>query len=215
MVDPSTGESTSATTIRNFCHYFREVGVPVCLWTNRGPQFTSHKFQQFTDRWGIQHITLPLYQLNGHAEAVITKLLSQHVQIQDLISHREDKVRIITGYLQGQELWRGPLKWPCVLLEPLFSPFSAVPQSWFPPQWIPQCSWKPHARYLGRLRNKIFAREWTMSMREGGEYFLYLQYLWGNTFVLLYDIWAVNTTLPNALSAAGHLPFECTVLLKT
>lgn len=59
--------------MRYFCNFFREVGVPFSLHTDRGPPFTSNEFANFTRRWGIQHVTsLPHYsQSNGHAEAAV------------------------------------------------------------------------------------------------------------------------------------------------
>ncbi|XP_076060283.1 uncharacterized protein LOC143036605 [Oratosquilla oratoria] len=56
-----------------FCNYFREVGVPLRLRTDGGPQFTSQEFRSFAARWGVRHIvTSPHYpQSNGHAEAAV------------------------------------------------------------------------------------------------------------------------------------------------
>ncbi|XP_063585812.1 uncharacterized protein LOC134763185 [Penaeus indicus] len=56
-----------------FCRYFREVGVPVRLWTDGGPQFSSLEFQSFKKRWAVHHvISTPHYpQSNGHAEAAV------------------------------------------------------------------------------------------------------------------------------------------------
>ncbi|XP_064081863.1 uncharacterized protein LOC135198221 [Macrobrachium nipponense] len=50
-----------------------EVGVPLRLRTDGGPQFTSKEFADFTERWGVHHITSsPHYpQSNGHAEAAV------------------------------------------------------------------------------------------------------------------------------------------------
>lgn len=73
VVVPCHGDTTSATTIRIFCRYFREVGVPLRLRTDGGPQFTSQEFRHFMDRWGVRHVvTSPHYpQSNGHAEAAV------------------------------------------------------------------------------------------------------------------------------------------------
>lgn len=59
-----------------FCCYFREVGVPLRLRTDGGPQFTSQEFRSFADRWGVRHIvTSPHYpQANGHAEAAVKSI---------------------------------------------------------------------------------------------------------------------------------------------
>ena len=73
VVIPCTGDTTSSTTIRFFCRYFREVGVPLRLRTDGGPQFTSQEFWHFMDRWGVRHvITSPHYpQSNGHTETAV------------------------------------------------------------------------------------------------------------------------------------------------
>ena len=64
-------DTTAVSTIRHFSRIFRDLGVPVRLRTDGGPQFTSHAFKDFLHRWGVQHImSTPHYpQSNGHAEA--------------------------------------------------------------------------------------------------------------------------------------------------
>ena len=73
VVVPCKSDTTTSSTIRYFCRYFREVGVPLRLRTDGGPQFTSSDFADFTKRWGVHHITSsPHYpQSNGHAEAAV------------------------------------------------------------------------------------------------------------------------------------------------
>lgn len=73
VVVPCKGDTTASSTIRHFCRYFREVGVPLRLRTDGGPQFTGKEFADFTERWGVHHITSsPHYpQSNGHAEAAV------------------------------------------------------------------------------------------------------------------------------------------------
>lgn len=70
---PCGADTTASRTIRMFCRYFREVGVPLRLRTDGGPQFTSSAFKEFTKRWGINHVvSSPHYpQSNGHAEAAV------------------------------------------------------------------------------------------------------------------------------------------------
>ncbi|KAG0717262.1 Gag-Pro-Pol polyprotein [Chionoecetes opilio] len=75
------GANTTAThTIRLFCRYFREVGVPLRRRTDGGPQFTSTAFRNFTERLGVYHaVSSPHYpQSNGHAEAAV-KSVKQHI----------------------------------------------------------------------------------------------------------------------------------------
>lgn len=73
VVVPCGGDTTAAHTIKMFCRYFREVGVPLRLRTDGGLQFTSADFKDFTERWGVHHlVTSPHYhQSNGHAEAAV------------------------------------------------------------------------------------------------------------------------------------------------
>ncbi|XP_064093176.1 uncharacterized protein LOC135205853 [Macrobrachium nipponense] len=53
---PAKGDTTASNTIRIFCRYFREVGVPLRLRTDGGPQFTSAEFKDFMKRWGVRHM---------------------------------------------------------------------------------------------------------------------------------------------------------------
>ncbi|XP_064081491.1 uncharacterized protein K02A2.6-like [Macrobrachium nipponense] len=76
VVVPCKGDTTASNTNRIFCHYFREVGVSLCLRADGGPQFTSNEFRDFMERWGVRHvITSPYYpQSNGHAEAAVKSM---------------------------------------------------------------------------------------------------------------------------------------------
>ncbi|XP_068213280.1 uncharacterized protein [Palaemon carinicauda] len=57
VVTPCKGDTTASNTIRIFCRYFREVGVPLRLRTDGEPQFTSAEFKDF-----IRHmVTSPHY----------------------------------------------------------------------------------------------------------------------------------------------------------
>ena len=69
-------DATSRTTTRFLSRLFRDVGVPVRLRTDGGPQFSSSLFRQFVKRWGITHVMFsPGYaQSNGHAEAYVKKV---------------------------------------------------------------------------------------------------------------------------------------------
>ncbi|XP_069975985.1 uncharacterized protein [Penaeus vannamei] len=72
---PCKGDTTALNTIRFFCRYFREVGVPLRLQTDGGPQFTSKEFRNFVKRSGVFHVvTSPHPQSNGHAEAAVRSL---------------------------------------------------------------------------------------------------------------------------------------------
>lgn len=73
VIVPCGRDTTFSATIKYFRHYFWEVGVPLRLQTDRGPQFSSHEFRQFMDRWGVCHfLKSPQYpQSNGRAKAAI------------------------------------------------------------------------------------------------------------------------------------------------
>ncbi|XP_050705846.1 uncharacterized protein LOC126991139 [Eriocheir sinensis] len=75
-VAPCGRDTTAAATIRQFRCYFRDVGVPVRLRTDGGPQFTSREFTEFLARWGVKHVVTSPYhpQSNGHAEAAVKSI---------------------------------------------------------------------------------------------------------------------------------------------
>ena len=56
--------------------WFSEVGVPSKLYTDGGPQFSSHRFAQFCKRWRVEHVkSSPHYpQSNGLAEAAVKSM---------------------------------------------------------------------------------------------------------------------------------------------
>ncbi|XP_050710137.1 uncharacterized protein LOC126994907 [Eriocheir sinensis] len=76
VVFPCGRDTTADATIRQFRSYFRDLGVPLRLRTDGGPQFTSSAFKQFLTRWGVRHtVTSPHYpQSNGHAEAAVKSM---------------------------------------------------------------------------------------------------------------------------------------------
>ena len=63
----------SMSVIKHLKEVFTEVGVPRCIVSDGGKQFTSQEFQDFTKRWDIQHrITSPTNaQSNGQAEQFV------------------------------------------------------------------------------------------------------------------------------------------------
>ena len=74
-----TGRSTSShDVIVQLRRLFSDVGVPSKLVTDGGPQFSSHKFAKFCERWGVRHqMSSPHYpQSNGHAEASVKAMKS-------------------------------------------------------------------------------------------------------------------------------------------
>ena len=60
----------SVSVIKHLKEVFMEIGVPRCIVSDGGTQFTSQEFKDFMRRWDIQHrITSPTdAQSNGQAE---------------------------------------------------------------------------------------------------------------------------------------------------
>ena len=52
---------------------FCRTAIPDILWSDGGPQFTSHKFTQFALQWGFRHNTSSLHypQSNGKVESTV------------------------------------------------------------------------------------------------------------------------------------------------
>ena len=73
VVVPCNTGITAQALCRAICRYFRDVGVPLRLRSDGGPQFTSTEFKDCMTRWGVDHIvSTPHYpQSNGHAEAAV------------------------------------------------------------------------------------------------------------------------------------------------
>ena len=67
-----TGTSSLAI-VNHMKSIFSEHGIPSQLITDNGPQYDSREFRQFTESYGIEHITSsPLYpQSNGFAERMV------------------------------------------------------------------------------------------------------------------------------------------------
>ena len=63
----------SVTVIKHLKEIFTEIGVPRCVVSDGGTQFTSQEFKDFTKMWDIQHrVTSPTNaQSNGQAECFV------------------------------------------------------------------------------------------------------------------------------------------------
>ena len=57
---PMTHNTTTSQIITALRQSFCRTAIPDIVWLDGGPQFTSHKFTQFTLQWGFCHPTLPL-----------------------------------------------------------------------------------------------------------------------------------------------------------
>ena len=68
----------SVGVIKHLKEIFTEIGVPRCIVSDGGTQFTSQEFKDFTRRWDIQHrITSPTNaQSNGQAEHIVQTIKS-------------------------------------------------------------------------------------------------------------------------------------------
>lgn len=76
VVFPSHGDTTAHSTIKMFCKFFRDTGVPLRLRTDGGPQFASAEFKNFMERWGVHHLVTSPHnpRSNGHAEAAVKRV---------------------------------------------------------------------------------------------------------------------------------------------
>ncbi|XP_045133356.1 uncharacterized protein LOC123517408 [Portunus trituberculatus] len=68
-------EATSRATLKLLRSIFKDLGVPVRLGTDGGPQFSSSAFRSFVKRCDINHVlsSTRYSQSNGHAEAFVKK----------------------------------------------------------------------------------------------------------------------------------------------
>lgn len=129
-------DTTASRTVRMFCKYFREVGVPLRLRTDGGPQFTSADFRDFTERWGVHHvITSPHYpQSNGHAEAAVKSV--KYLILKTAPSGNIDTEDFDRGLLELRNTPTHTGQSPAQILygRPLRSCVPAHPDS-FSPEW--------------------------------------------------------------------------------
>ena len=71
------GKDTTATRLNHaLLGVFSRYGVPDVIWSDQGPQFTSHTFQYLAKEWGIKHVpSSPTYpQSNGKAESAVKSM---------------------------------------------------------------------------------------------------------------------------------------------
>ena len=63
----------SLSVIKHLKDIFTKIGIPRCIVSDGGTQFTSQQFQDFTKTWGIQHkVSSPTdAQSNGQAECFV------------------------------------------------------------------------------------------------------------------------------------------------
>jgi transposase InsO family protein len=66
--DPNASE-----VLKEVRRYFVDMGVPVQMCTDGGPQFAAKEFRDFLKKWGVDPaLSTPHYpQSNGHAESSV------------------------------------------------------------------------------------------------------------------------------------------------
>lgn len=101
-------DTMSAATITILCKYFRDLGVPIRLRTDGGPQFTSREFEDFLVSLGVQHnVSSPHYhQSNGHAEAAVKQVKKLIAKIAPSGTIHEDLEHRNTPRSYGRSLQR-------------------------------------------------------------------------------------------------------------
>ena len=73
FVSRVTGEATARDLVSSLRGLFAATGVPTCIRTDGGPQFSARLTREFLRRWGVEHqMSTPHFpQSNGHAEAAV------------------------------------------------------------------------------------------------------------------------------------------------
>ena len=136
VVAPCHGDTTARATVRIFCRYFREVGVPLRLRTDGGPQFTSKEFQDAMKRWGVYHVVSSPHfpQSNGHAEAAVKTC--KHLILKTSPSGNIDNEEFDRGLLELRNAVNATGRSPAVTLygEPQRTCVPAHPRS-FQAEW--------------------------------------------------------------------------------
>ena len=99
--------SSTAKVISALLKVFRHVGVPVALWSDGGPEFTSYQFRDFLRKWGVLHHTSsPHYpRSNGRAESGVKAAKKLLRRCWDLRRCRLDEEAWTRGILQH---WNTP-----------------------------------------------------------------------------------------------------------
>ena len=101
--------TTSHAVIIALRRWFPDIGVPAVLMTDGGPQFSSRKFAEYCQRWGIDHISSsPHYpQSNGHAEVGVKAMKTLIVKT---TTNLDTETKTTTN-LDTESFARGLLEW--------------------------------------------------------------------------------------------------------
>lgn len=75
-------DTTSTTVITKLKHHFARYGIPSVLVSDNGPQFSSHEFQKFTQKWNLVHnrIAPGNSRANGQAESAVKIIKSMMIK---------------------------------------------------------------------------------------------------------------------------------------
>ena len=73
------------SVIKNLKEIFIEIGVPKCIVSDGGTQFTPQEFKYFTKIWGIQHrVTSPTNaQSNGQVERFVQTIKNSLTKVME------------------------------------------------------------------------------------------------------------------------------------
>ena len=76
VVKYEKGDTKANRLIHGLRRCFSDLGVPVKIKSDVGPQFISLTLQKFLQRYGVQHVMSTPYfaQSNGHAEAAVKSI---------------------------------------------------------------------------------------------------------------------------------------------
>ena len=116
------GRDTPASrAVSVISQWFAQLGVPLSIRTDNGPQFSAKSFADFLTRWGVRHETSsPHYpQSNGHAEAGVKKFKLVALKVAPSGYPSEDLARALLelrntpsshGLSPAQMAWGRPLR---------------------------------------------------------------------------------------------------------
>lgn len=129
-------EATSRTTIRLLRNIFKDVGVPVKLRTEEGPQFSIYIFRSFVEKWGINHfLSTPRFPRSyGHAEAFVKK--AKHLIMKVCTGRDDDDEAFDRGLMELRNTPRPDSRSPAQVLygRPLRTAVPAHRRA-FAPEW--------------------------------------------------------------------------------
>jgi len=93
--------------------YFLDTGVPVRIRTDGGPQFSSSRFSQFLNRWGVNRSSSTPHsaQSNGYAKAAVKAM--KRLVAKSTESVKIDSDEFCEGLLEWLNTPKAPTDSPC------------------------------------------------------------------------------------------------------